>query len=191
MTESTKDDHHLALRAKASRLARGMTLAQLSARSGISVGHLSRLENAERAPTVRILIQLADALGVTLSDLVGESSTDSDIFVARATEARDGRSESPSHTPLSHPGSQILRAFELRLEPGRVGEPVSHAGEEWIYALEGSVDVMVGSSITPLSAGDAMQFNATHAHCLRNPHSTSARVLVVATTGLLGDTEGH
>ena len=60
------DDQRVAAWIRAYRLRRNLTLAQLSELSGVSVGHLSRLENGTRTPTVmRLLLQLARALGVS------------------------------------------------------------------------------------------------------------------------------
>ena len=52
----------------------GMSLNQLAERSGISKGYLSALENEEhgpRRPSGETLYAIAEALGVTMSDLMG------------------------------------------------------------------------------------------------------------------------
>ncbi len=171
MNDVADDDLRIAYRVRAARLARGLTLAQVSVRSGVSVGHLSRIENAERFPTVRVLMQLAQALGVSLSDMVGESASQSDVYVS--------------------PQSLVLQAFELQLEPGRKGEPTIHLGEEWIYVVSGRVDVLVGSVTTTLGLGDVIHFPASIRHCLMNPHSAPATAVIVASTGSLTDPSAH
>jgi transcriptional regulator with XRE-family HTH domain len=55
---------------------RGLTLDQLavaSAKHGVSVGkaHLSHIETGRNKPSVELLMALAQALDVTLDDLVG------------------------------------------------------------------------------------------------------------------------
>jgi transcriptional regulator with XRE-family HTH domain len=52
----------------------GMSLNQLAERSGISKGYLSALENEEHAtrrPSGETVYAIAEALGVTMSDLMG------------------------------------------------------------------------------------------------------------------------
>src|ERR1700676_2211153 len=71
--ERLDDDQRIAAWIRAFRLRRNLTLAQLSELSGVSIGHLSRLENGTRTPTVRLLLQLARALGVSVGALVGET----------------------------------------------------------------------------------------------------------------------
>lgn len=64
---------------KERRKARGLTLRQLSAESGISVAHLARIERKERFPSGHILRKLAvplDFSEVELLKLAGYLSRD-------------------------------------------------------------------------------------------------------------------
>ena len=183
MTDREDADLLVAQAIRAARISRNLTLSQVSAQSGVSVGHLSRLENSERMPTVRVLMQLARAYGMSLSDLVGESSPQAGPYVSRAA----GRTALPladtSLVALSDPASRSLQVFELELEAGRQGEQTSHPGEEWIYVLSGRMDVIVGSSTSTLSAGDVVQFAASMSHHLVNPYPEAAKALFVAAAG--------
>lgn len=51
------------------RLEKNMTLETLSKLSGISKGHLSKIERQEREPKLSTIIQIALALKVEVSDL--------------------------------------------------------------------------------------------------------------------------
>lgn len=52
------------------RKHRGMTLVQLGERAGCGSGHLSRIETGERGGTVDLWVKLADALNVSVEDLI-------------------------------------------------------------------------------------------------------------------------
>ena len=74
-TKAMADDLDQALSAVGPRLRtlrrqREITLADLSARTGVSVSTLSRLESGDRKPTLELLLPLARAYGVTLDELV-------------------------------------------------------------------------------------------------------------------------
>jgi transcriptional regulator with XRE-family HTH domain len=56
---------------KAQRERAGLSLAQLSAATGISKAHLVRLEKRGGNPSLEILSRIAEALEVTIADLVG------------------------------------------------------------------------------------------------------------------------
>jgi transcriptional regulator with XRE-family HTH domain len=58
--------------ARALRLARGLTQAQVAARLGMDRAHVSALEQGQRNPTAMSLAQIAKALETTVSDLVDE-----------------------------------------------------------------------------------------------------------------------
>jgi transcriptional regulator with XRE-family HTH domain len=49
----------------------GLSLAQLSEATGISKAHLVRLENKPANPSLELLQRIAEALDVTIADLVG------------------------------------------------------------------------------------------------------------------------
>ena len=51
------------------RLEKNMTLEMLSKQSGISKGHLSKIEREEREPKISTLIQIALALKVDIKEL--------------------------------------------------------------------------------------------------------------------------
>ena len=54
---------------KQQRIAAGLTLRELSARSGVSSSHLGRIERGERYPSARILQRMAKPLGFEESEL--------------------------------------------------------------------------------------------------------------------------
>jgi transcriptional regulator with XRE-family HTH domain len=177
--EPLDDDERIAGWIRTFRLRRNLTLAQLSELSGVSIGHLSRLENGTRTPTVRLLLQLARALGVSVGALVGETPQQNTVYVSRAVGRRTIETGDASLQSLSDPALRWLQAVELCLLPGRVGDPASHPGEEWIYVLSGVIEVDVNGSTSSLAVGDAVHFRGDVPHALRNPHGERATVLVV------------
>lgn len=56
------------------RLEQGFTLKALSARCGVSASMLSSIEREEKAPSLKIALQIADALHATLADLIDRDS---------------------------------------------------------------------------------------------------------------------
>src|SRR5271170_7603427 len=149
--DSGDDDQRIAALIRSHRLRRNLTLAQLSELSGISVAHLSRLENGQRTPSVRLLLQLARALGVSLGTLVGESPAENTIYVSRSGDRHTIAAGDTSLQSLSDPELRWLQVVELSLLPGRLGEPAAHTGEEWIYVLSGAIDVDLNGSTSSLA----------------------------------------
>jgi transcriptional regulator with XRE-family HTH domain len=173
------EDRRIAAWIRGHRQRRNLTLAQVSELSGISAAHLSRLENGERTPTVRLLMQLARALDVSLAELVGESPAQNAVYVSRGGEVNTIAAGDTSLKSLSDPALRLLQAVELNLTPGRQGEPAAHAGEEWVYVLSGAIEIDVNGSTSSLATGDAIHFRGDAPHALHNPHGESASLLVV------------
>ena len=104
-------------RLRALRHEHGTTLAQVSARTGISVSTLSRLESGGRKPTLEQLLPLARAYGVALDDLVGPPPTADPRVRRRAVHRGD-----LTVVPLTaQPGAP--RAYKLTFAPRAAGVP--------------------------------------------------------------------
>ncbi|MGH9122954.1 MAG: helix-turn-helix domain-containing protein, partial [Acidimicrobiales bacterium] len=65
----------------------GFTLDQTAERAGISKAHLSRLESAERQPSLAALLDLAGVLRVSVGALLGESVAGAPIAIHTPGEA--------------------------------------------------------------------------------------------------------
>jgi transcriptional regulator with XRE-family HTH domain len=147
-------------RLRALRKQREATLADLSARTGISVSTLSRLESGTRKPTLELLLPLAKAHGVTLDDLVGAPPTgDPRIHLRPVT--RHGM----VHLPLTRrPGG--IQAYKLIIPAGPPQEPDPqvHEGYEWMYVLNGRLRVVLGEHDFLMRPGEAAEFDT------RTPH---------------------
>ncbi len=62
----------IAANARALRLAKGLTQAQVAQRLGVDRAHVSALEMGQRNPTAVSLWEIAQALEATVSDLVAD-----------------------------------------------------------------------------------------------------------------------
>ena len=55
---------------RAKRKLLGLTQPQLFERTGIAVSYISHIENAQQNPSLDVMVQLAEAVGETLSDML-------------------------------------------------------------------------------------------------------------------------
>jgi transcriptional regulator with XRE-family HTH domain len=143
------------------RQHRDITLADLSAQTGISVSTLSRLESGERRPTLELLLPLAQAHGVTLDDLVDAPRTGDPRVHLRPVNG-DGM----TMLPLTRRADGV-QAYKLVISGGRrqrKPELKVHEGYEWLYVLDGRLRVMLADSDLVLTPGEAAEFDT------RTPH---------------------
>lgn len=67
----TTNDKDAGRRLRKCRLDAGLTQVGLAERSGIDANTIARLERGEHSPSHPTLKRLAEALGVTISDILG------------------------------------------------------------------------------------------------------------------------
>ena len=131
----------VAPRLRALRTRRGLTLAELSEQTGISVSTLSRLESGGRRPTLDLLIRIAGVYRASLDDLVGAPQI-ADPRVAPRPFYRGGK----AIIPLTRSNPDV-HAFKMVLPGHPPDVPVEqrvHEGYDWIYVLSGRVRLALG-----------------------------------------------
>ena len=148
-------------RLRALRQRQEITLAELSAATGISVSTLSRLESGARRPTLELLLPLARTFGVTLDELVDAPPTGDPRVHLRPVQ-RGGM----TMLPLSRRAGGV-QAYKIIISPGGRStepDPKSHEGYEWLYVLDGRLRVVLGEHDLVLTPGEAAEFDTRTAH---------------------------
>jgi transcriptional regulator with XRE-family HTH domain len=168
--------HGVGPRLRTLRQQRGVTLTQLSDATGISVSTLSRLESAQRRPTLELLLPLARAHQVQLDELVDAPATGDPRIHARPIK-RNGS----TFIPLTRrPGG--LQAYKQIIPPHWPrGEPDQqvHEGYDWLYVLSGRVRLVLGEHDLILEVGEVAEFDTCIPHWFSNPGSEPAEVLTL------------
>lgn len=168
-------------RVKALRRAREWTVEQLAQAIEVNKAHISRVERGLKTPSISTIARLAKALGVSIGHLVGETLDKADIKVTRlADQALPVESSAHQFLPLLHGHS--VRDFEaFLLYPGVSGGSVEarHDGQEMIYVLAGSIDVIFADHVERLGAGDCIHFPGYLSHRIRRVGRARARALLV------------
>jgi transcriptional regulator with XRE-family HTH domain len=168
------------------RQLKNMTLKEVSAKAGISVGYLSQLERNHSRLPIGVLKKISDALGVHMNwffqqNTVGDAS-ERDIVV-RAGNRRSlsftglGITEELLSPNLSGPLELLLST----IAPGADSEDYSHDGAEAGLVLGGTLDLWVSGRHFTLNEGDSFSFKSTEVHRCANPGSVATRVLWVIT----------
>ena len=77
-----------------------------------------------------------------------------------------------------------MKAFLMTVEPRKehMGVDYHHEGEEFIYVLEGNVEMMVGEEKNVVRTGQSLHFNSAISHKLRNLGNKPARFIAVIYT---------
>jgi len=173
------------------RIQRGWTLKEVSRRTGYPVSTLSKIENDRVSLTYDKLTRISAGLDVDFSSLFGAQETTAETSALHGrrsiTRAGEGRSiESKNYFHL-YAATELLNKrlipiiVEIRARSlEEFGELVRHSGEEYIYVLEGEVDVHT-SAYAPvrLKTGDSIYFDSTMGHAYIAASGGPCRVLGV------------
>lgn len=167
------------------RLARGLTLEDLSRIAGVSKSMLSQIEREKANPTIAITWRLANALGVQIGELLSSETRAAETI--RVLDAHETPTLPGTHAgytlrilgPMEMAGK--YEWYELTLAPG--GELASQAHDpgtsEHVTVLHGAIEVEVGIEKKKLKLGGTARYPADQNHVLRNTGKTEAKALLV------------
>jgi transcriptional regulator with XRE-family HTH domain len=170
-------------RMREARRAREVTLEALSAASGVSVAHLSRLESGARQPSLATLLNVAAGLGVPISRLLEGPREPGPGTVVRGSEAPFYEGMGFRFQPLvPEAGPAGLAAIKVVFPADRaeLEEYHRHEGEEWLYVLSGRLRLTLGSESTVLGPGDAAFFDGMLPHSFDLLGGEDVEMLMVA-----------
>ena len=170
-----------------------MTQAELARKSGVDFTTISKLEKGSRPGNVTTHRKLAEALGITLSELyrkieepsrpvlevnsIGKHKTDTFYYNKKAI----------SQILLERVSSHKMIPEILLLEKTGAThmEQKPHGTEQFIFILEGSLEIKIGEAVHQLKKGESIYFDASLPHLLKNICKKTARALRITTPAAL------
>lgn len=166
-------------RIRALRLARGWSLDALAERTFLSPSNLSRIETGSRRIALDQLVPIAQALEVTLDQLI-ESSADADVVI------RPRRVEQLGTTIWSL--ARERNPFEMSIAKMRFTKPISdaeqlgvHPGRDWFVVLTGTAELSLGERTVLVEAGNAAEFSTMIPHAI-GAHDGPVEILTILTS---------
>ena len=161
----------------------GKTLEDVAADIGVAASVLSTLERTSQGVTFKVLHELADYYGTTVSRLSGEDSQDSRELV-RGGEWRVWPATTPGVTvQLLAEGRLMMDCHRFVLAPGATSEGAyRHEGEEFVHVLSGRLEMVLDSDqFFDLGPGDSLYFASHRHHAWRNAHDGETVLLWINT----------
>ncbi|MGQ0457223.1 MAG: helix-turn-helix domain-containing protein [Hyphomicrobium sp.] len=163
----------------------GYSLEQLSHISGVSRAMLGQIETGKSAPTINLLGQIAQALGVSIANLVtsavqGPSSTILTKDAATILTRSDGRFRARAILPWG--GDDKFNIYDVTLDPkhAETFAAPTRPMRRVLVATSGAIDVAIGPDETvQLGEGDAILLTSDSEHTFSNPGRQLARAFLV------------
>jgi len=167
------------------RKERKMTLAELSAKSGVALASLSRIENGRMTGTIESHIAICAALEINLPDLY------KDLDDAKKTvdvQTKDSRANTFVHDRKSAIEILTSQAMQKKMMPvliriGKGGtthkEETKVGVEKFIFVLDGKLEAYIGDKKHSLSKGDTLYFESSLPHHFKNIGAGESRLICV------------
>lgn len=169
------------------RKERGMTLQALSKTTGLSIPLLSQVENEAIEPPIHTLMKIAKAFEVRIGHFFEESEAGPKVAVVTNDEKRTVERRAASDTGYHYSSLAFKRNLKL-MDPYLVEfEPRSekdmklfdHFGEEFMYVLDGKLELRRGPDVFNLKRGDSIYFDSDEPHGFRGLNGSNAKAIVV------------
>jgi transcriptional regulator with XRE-family HTH domain len=174
------------------RERRGLSLKEVADATGFSTALLSQMENHLVSPSLGSIIKLAKALDVRVGDFFGETQGEPFALVRkdeRKTVSRfaskEGVSYGYSYESLGfEKKNRRMEPFIVTLEPAtlKTSKTSVHEGEEFIFVLDGEMEVIFGDHTDVLYPGDSIYYDSNIPHRVQCHQDKVTRILAVLYT---------
>jgi transcriptional regulator with XRE-family HTH domain len=170
---------------RAIREARDISIKELAAAAGVSVGILSQVERGINSPSLNTVAKLRGALGLPISAFFEEehpagAQADTPQHICRREERghlKLGGAGTISKELLHRTGARVFEMMIINLPAGSATGKSSYPSEKGGMVLDGEVTLTIGGKSSKLRPGDSFLFDGIEPHNLKNPHAEPARVL--------------
>ena len=177
---------------KGIRESKGLSLEEVAERSGLSLDQITSIETDQNLPSLGPLIKIARALGVRLGTFMDDNDALGPV-VCRAEEreskssisfsngAADARKHMEYHPLAQQKAGRHMEPFIIDINPEE--EPnfqlSAHEGEEFIYVMQGEVEIVYGKDTYSMKEGDSIFYDSIVKHHVHGAPGKSAKILAV------------
>ena len=178
---------------KSLRESRSISMEELAQRSGLALEQIERIEGNIDLPSLAPLIKIARVLGVRLGTFLDDQD-ETGPAICRKAEAGDSISFSNNaiqsrkhmeyHSLAKAKSDRHMEPFIIDVDATDDIDFVlsSHEGEEFIFVMEGVMEVCYGKNTYLLEAGDSIYYDSIVPHQVHAFQWQRAKILAVIYT---------
>lgn len=165
----------------------GLSLADLARRAALAEAAVRDFEDGRAVPAVGELLNIANALGVSIGHFFQTRIPDKRVEVVRAAERWTVKARSEAGGVLNYRYQSLSHGLtEKLMQPFIVEVPPSqdsalnrsqHEGEEFLFVLAGVLEVEIAGERHRLEPGDAIYYDSRQPHTLRALEGATARLI--------------
>ena len=186
-----EENKKFALKVKSIRERQNMSIEELAEKSDVKIEVLKAMENGEIIPSLTPLTKMAKALGVRLGTFLDDTPQLGPVVVRGGKTEEvlyfSGREDVTNSSNLEYHSlgagkiDRNLDPFIIDITYEEDYKLSSHEGEEFIYVLEGEIEVEYGNDLFTIAAGDSIYYDSVVPHHL-HAKENKAKILAVLYT---------
>ena len=172
------------------RLRKKIALVDLGKHTGLSASMLSQLETGKMIPTLPTLARIAMVFDVGLDFFFDDRRRRKIFTVVRKGERIRFPDRADSPVPAYFFECLAFSAQEKGLQaylaefpnrPAEENRDHMHEGSEFVYVIEGTLDIHCNGENHLLEEGDSVYFDSSEPHSYRGLRNQMARAIVITT----------
>lgn len=176
------------------RESRQLSVAELAEHTSLAVEQIERIENNMDIPSLAPLIKIARALGVRLGTFMDDQDEVGAVVcrkeeltrktISFSNNAMNARTHMHYHSLSASKSDRHMEPFMIEI--GETQETLfelsSHEGEEFIFVMDGTVEISYGKKNYLIEAGDSIYYDSIVPHHVHGYNGQAARILAVVYT---------
>lgn len=178
---------------KSYREYREISSEELALNANIDRAQLEYIETNGNVPSLGHLIKISRALGVRLGTFLDDQEQIGPVLVRAGEEKKSISFSTKSEQNKEHlnffslapeKAGRHMEPFIVEIEPQKISDYKlsSHEGEEFIFVLEGKVEINYGKDIYNLKQGDSIYLDSVISHNIHANGEQTAKILAIIYT---------
>ncbi|HKJ80328.1 MAG TPA: XRE family transcriptional regulator [Prolixibacteraceae bacterium] len=165
----------------------------LALNANLDVVQIEKIEEKGIVPSLGHLIKISRALGVRIGTFLDDQDQIGPVIVKAGEEKSSASFSTKDNKTREHlnffslaqdKSGRHMEPFIVEIEPTKVSDYKlsTHEGEEFIYVLEGKIEVNYGKEVYELKQGDTIYMDSVVAHNVHAAGNKKAKLLAVVYT---------
>ena len=179
---------------KSIRETKQISVSELAERTGLAEEQINRIENNVDIPSLAPLIKIARALGVRLGTFLDDQDEVGAVIcrkeelnnstISFSNNAMNARTHMQYHSLSNSKADRHMEPFIIDIQTTEETnyELSSHEGEEFIFVMEGAVEIAYGKKTHVIEAGDSIYYDSIVPHHVHGYKGQAAKILAVVYT---------
>jgi quercetin dioxygenase-like cupin family protein len=172
---------------------RQISMEDLALNANLDVAQLKYIEESGIVPSLGHLIKVSRALGVRIGTFLDDQEHIGPVIVKSGEEKSSLSFSTNDEKSREHlnffslapdKAGRHMEPFIVEIEPQKESnyKLSSHEGEEFIFVLDGNVEINYGKEVFMLNQGDTIYLDSVVAHNVHAAGDKTAKILAVVYT---------